>query len=72
MLDSKSVLTWREGGDLLSEAVEYCRIPDKGRYVEREEEESWDKLVMDSLRRTLVGLTHSACKDFHVQSVSHI
>jgi hypothetical protein len=42
------------------EEVEYCRMPDSGRYVDSEDEDSCERLLMDSLRRMLVGLTHSA------------
>jgi hypothetical protein len=63
-----NVQTWSDGGDLFNDAVEYCLMPDRGRYVESDDDDSVesddvdsvDRLVIDSLRRTFVGLTHSA------------
>ena len=56
--------TCKDGGDLFNDAVEYCRMPLRGRYVDDDDEGDSDvnvvRLEIDSLRRTLVGFTHSA------------
>ena len=51
-------------GVIFNDAVEYCRMPLRGRYVDDDDEGDSDvnvvRLEIDSLRRTLVGFTHSA------------